>query len=136
MVDTERKTLDQFIGENRITIKNEWTDKNPSFDDSPMDHWRSTLRMGGRRLTIIFSMGHGHGGKEPNANDILQCLALDAAGFENARDFEDWCNEYGYDDDSRKAERIYEQVRKQARKLKTFLGDEKYEELLWEVDSD
>ena len=46
----------------------------------------------------------------PDLASVLSCLASAAAGYNNARKFEDWASEYGYDTDSRKAERIYRQV--------------------------
>jgi hypothetical protein len=52
---------------------------------------------------------------------------LDASGADT---FEDWCAEYGYDTDSRKAEHIYKTVRKQTVELAGFLGPELYEALL------
>ena len=79
-------------------------------------------------------MGYGHNGKAPKAADILDCLASDAASYDNARSFEDWASEFGYDEDSRKAERIFKACGKQAIKLKRFLGEPAYERLLWDTE--
>jgi hypothetical protein len=65
---------------------------------------------------------------------VLDSLASDAAGYENSPDFGDWCGEYGYDEDSRKAERIFKDVERQSAKLKKFLGDDLYETLLWDTE--
>ena len=70
----------------------------------------------------------------PELEDLLDCLASDASGIENSPDFEDWCGEYGYDTDSRKAEKIFKTVEHQARRLKQFLGDDLYEALLWNTE--
>jgi len=67
----------------------------------------------------------------PDAAHVLDCLASDASSYENAQSFEDWASEFGYDTDSRKAERIYRIVKRQAEQLKRTLGDEAYQELLW-----
>lgn len=40
----------------------------------------------------------------------------------------------GYCEDSRKAERIYKLCERGAAKLKSFLGDELYEELLYNTE--
>ena len=40
----------------------------------------------------------------PSALDILHCIRLDNPHDET---FENWCSEYGYDTDSRKAEKMY-----------------------------
>ena len=69
-------------------------------------------------------MGSGHNGEPPEAEDVLNCLVSDAQGLENARTFEEWCSEYGYDPDSRTAERIYKAVEKQVPDLKAFLGSD------------
>ena len=68
---------------------------------------------------------------EPNERDVLNCLALDVEGYENAKNFEEWCDEYGYDTDSRKAEKAYNVIGKQKAKLVNFLGTVLYNELLW-----
>ena len=81
-------------------------DSNPSMDDSAgMDHWRCTLTYKGRRMSVIFSMGRGHDGREPEAKEVLNSLLMDATCA--GESFEDFCGNCGYDTDSRKAERIY-----------------------------
>jgi hypothetical protein len=85
-------------------------------------------------MTTYFSMGYGHKGAKPEAVDVLSCLANDAAGVENAGGFEDWCAEYGYETDSRKAERIYKTCIHQSKRLRQFLGGEAYEQLLWRTE--
>jgi hypothetical protein len=109
-------------------------DSNPNMADTSMDHWRVQFSKDKRQMTTYFSMGRGHNGRMPEAADVLDCLASDAAGIENAQGFEDWCSEYGYDVDSRKAERIYKTCQRQASKLKAFLGESEYEALLWNVE--
>ena len=122
---TERKTLAQFIAEHHITASAERADENPNMADMPRgsSHWKVTLRLGRRRIVVPFSQGPAIC-QEPTAADVLNCLASDAAGFENARSFEDWCSEYGYDTDSRKAEKTYKAVEKQSDQLKRLLADD------------
>lgn len=132
---TERITLDAFIKANAIRMTAERTDSNPSMSDSKdMDHWKVVLHAGRSRVTTYFSVGYGHNGKAPEAPDVLSCLADDAAGVTNAQSFEDWCSEYGYESDSRKAERIYKACEHSAAKLHKLLGDSAYETLLWNVE--
>jgi hypothetical protein len=128
------KTLTSFIADNRIAMKATMTDHNPNMDKSErMDHWHCQLRIPGHRMALVFSMGPALC-REPTAADVLDCLASDASGLENARGFEDWCAEYGYDTDSRKAERTYRTIERQAASLKRFLGDERYQALLWNTE--
>jgi len=98
-------------------------------------HFRCRLILKGRpAYTFWYSMGSAHAGKEPELDGVLSCLASDASGYENARTFEEFCGEYGYETDSRKAERIYRACGRAAAALKRLLGDVQYERLLWETD--
>lgn len=64
------------------------------------------------QYTTYYSMGFAHT-QRPKTAEVLQCLAMDIRGLENAGDFETWCHEYGYDTDSRRAERTYNAIVKQ-----------------------
>jgi hypothetical protein len=57
-------------------------------------HWRITITRDGRQMRVYFSQGSAHTAP-PTLDDVLDCLASDAAGIENARGFDDWCSEYG-----------------------------------------
>lgn len=64
--------------------------------------------------------------KPPTAYGVLAGMASDA----NCPDtFEDWCNEYGYDADSRKAESAYKSCKDHAFKLVKFFTTEELAEL-------
>ncbi len=99
-------------------------DPNPDWD---MDHhpykvtlYRSTPK---RQITVPFYMGLAHT-SEPTAADVLSCLVSDTTGVDNAIDFDDWCHEFGYDTDSRKAEKTYKQCKFMASKVHNFLPDD------------
>lgn len=85
-------------------------------------------------MVVYFSMGSAHHG-EPALADVLNSLALDASGYENAQGFEDWANEYGYDTDSRKAERTYKVCQRQSERLREFLGEDAYKDMLWNTEN-
>lgn len=87
--------------------------------------WRVTLRYAGRRLTVPFYTGPLAG--SPDAAGVLDCILSDANSPE---DFADFCSEYGYDEDSRKAERIHRACRALAPKVQRLLGDD-YETFLY-----
>jgi hypothetical protein len=128
------KTIKALVAENKIRMNVEWANENkhnPEWKDA--NHYKVTLRRGNKQLTTYFSQGYGISG-EPKAEDVLDCLASDSSGIDNARSFEDWAGEYGYDTDSRKAEKIYNVCVKQAAKLKAFLGDSLYEKLLYDTE--
>jgi hypothetical protein len=126
--------MQDFITGAGITMTSKPADNNPNMDNSAaMHHWRCTLKAGRSRWTVPFSMGSAllH---EPTSAEVLDCLASDASGYENAHSFEDWCSDYGYDTDSRKAERTYRVLGQQAHKLKKLLGGSAYETLLWNTE--
>jgi len=126
-----------FITEHGLTLTCKPTDKNPNMEGhaASLNHWACTLRATGRRpMRFVFSMGAALKG-EPQLPDVLDCLASDALVIENARDlgFESWADEYGYNTDSRKAERTYKICVRQAERLKTALGHG-YQPLLFDVE--
>lgn len=133
---TDTVTIAEFVRRNGITMTAERTDHNPNMDSVDMDDWKCVLRRGkeGRkRMTVYFSQGYGHNGKAPDLTSVLDCLASDSSMIENAPTFEDFANEFGYDLDSRKAERTFKACEHQAKRLENFLGEELYQELLWKV---
>ncbi len=131
----EGKKVDtkQFVNRNGIKATSVMVDSNPNMPDFDGDNYKVTLRMGHKQFTVPFSHGCAicH---DPEAADVLDCLASDAAGVENATSFEDWASDLGFDTDSRKAERTYKVTIAQSAKLKKFLGDELYNALLWESE--
>jgi hypothetical protein len=118
------RTLQAIVGERpRVTATAEWANDNPNMTDMPRgsSHWRVTLRYRGRRMTVPFSQGPAICA-EPTAADVLGCLLTDSNGAEQT--FEDWCAEYGYDTDSRKAERTWRAVVRQSAKLQRLLRED------------
>src|SRR3974390_538758 len=61
---------------------------------------------------------------QPDICDVLHSLTLDADVL-NYSDFEDWASNFGYDTDSREAEKIYQACLKIALALRNSLGEEK-----------
>lgn len=128
-------SLAGFIRNHQITATSRRVDTNPTAPDwTDADHWRVELRRPGRKMTVYFSMGYAHKGKPPEVADVLDCLASDSAGIEQARDFADWCAEYGYDTDSRKAHRTFKVCERQAARLHKFLSDDAYNQLLYRTE--
>jgi hypothetical protein len=128
-------TLTDFIRDNHVRLTAERTDHNPHMDDDArnMDHWKCKLIVGPRSMTVYFSKGFAHNGAEPTAPEVLDCLASDASSVVDAS-FEDWCSEYGYDTDSRKAEQTYKTIRRQARRLRDLFSSDAFKTLLWDTE--
>lgn len=59
----------------------------------------------------------------PHVADVVHSLVLDSDVI-NYGSFEEWASEFGYDSDSRKAERVYQDCMAIALKLRQILGDE------------
>ena len=118
----------EFVADNGITMVSRSRKSNPNMDDFKGNHYTVTISMGDKRMSVAYSMGMALTGK-PKIDDVLDCLANDAAGVENARNFEDWASEYGYDTDSRKAYGTYQILGEQAKQLRQWLGNAAYTQL-------
>ncbi len=62
--------------------------------------------------------------KKPSLYDVLACIQKYGVGT-----FDDFCSEFGYDTDSRKAEKIYHEVNAEYEKVKAFFNVSEMEEL-------
>jgi len=114
--------------------------------DKAARHYMCTLTRGQNTMKFPFSMGSGllwsvpggHTNSEswhrvlrpPLLEDVMECLISDAETAENARSFEDWATDLGYDVDSRKHYDIYQAVVKQKEAFKELLGENVYLEVL------
>lgn len=117
--------IQTFVNKHNVRADVEMVGDNPNMPDFEGYHYKVTLRMGSKHMTVPFSCGYAC--NWPEAVDVLNCLVSDAGSADYS--FEDFCAELGYDEDSRKAERTYNAVVKQTAKLKTFLNSH-YEEAL------
>lgn len=133
-------TITEFIDKHGITL--EWLRcfSNPNMDaDTNMFHYSIKLKNRARgEFCTFYSKGLGHVEKKfkrpapPKLDEALDCLAGDSSSVECS--FAYWCAECGYDIDSRSAERTYAACCEQADKLRQFLGDAVYRELIFNVD--
>lgn len=143
-------TLGEFCKQHRITMMATRVDANPHMSDFEGDHWKVKFarawispteyheRATGKSvrytrqnyMTTYFSMGYGHTGAEPTAEQVIDCLASDASSVDQST-FVQWARDLGYDEDSRKAEATYKACEHGTFKLKAFLGDALYETLLY-----
>lgn len=127
-------------------------------EKSPSLNWKVTLKHNGRKvLTTDYSAGCGHApsykqgdntvfthervlnecerGKSkatgkailPDARDVVYSLLIDAEVI-NYDSFEQWAGEFGYDEDSRAGEKIYNACMKTALQFRT-IGESVIDEL-------
>ena len=136
-MSTQTITLDQFITAQQLVMDVRSVRRNPHMQEQMPRNFECTIDFVGRGyhepLTVYFSQGSAHK-KPPTLAEVLDCLASDASGVDNAQSFEDWASEYGYDTDSRKAERTYRICEEQAQKLKALLGQDAYNQLLYSTE--
>jgi len=69
-------------------------------------------------------------GEEPTPYDVLACVSSDIYCPDT---FEEFCSEYGYDTDSRKAEATFKRCNEFAQKLRGFFASEEEREALSEI---
>jgi hypothetical protein len=124
------KFLNRFGLKFRATMKNI---KNPPWDDKEIglhgDHYRVTIsRKGGGRITFDFwgSVADMQAGKKPTAYGVLACISGDVYCPES---FYEFCGEYGYDIDSRKAESQFRRCNAFAKRLRSFFSKDEQEAL-------
>lgn len=82
--------------------------------------YRVTLKYKGKQMSVDFWFGKLYG--IPTAFDVMYYLCEDACWFDEC--FEKWADNYGYDQDSREAERIHKAVKSHTKRLKNLLGDD------------
>lgn len=91
-------------------------------DTVERDIFKFTFKRNGKSFSGKFgqSIVHsdGSGGHTPTAYDVLACLTKYDPG-----NFMDFCKDFGYDEDSRTAERIYKGVQKEWDKVSKMFGD-------------
>jgi len=136
----------KFVAKHGVTMSVEQTGSNPNLIGQQagiMSHWRCVLRSRihpRKSMLVIFSMGSAHK-NPPTVVDVLDCLASDAAGYENAKgDFAEWLAEYGFDLDLSDINKVrqyrgsYNVIGNQIVGLLRILGDAAYDRLVWHTE--
>ncbi len=124
----KKQALD-FLEKTGTTLKIEFKRNGKHFDDDKdnRDIYSVTLSRGPRKFTFDFGQSINNSGKnrvKPTAYDILTCLTKYDPGT-----FENFCSEFGYDTDSRKAEKTYKAVVNEYQNIAMLFTDEELEEL-------
>lgn len=117
----------ELLTKHNVTLESQRMNHREGAEDWPRgsSHWRCCLKRtmpDGKRkqFTCDYSMGSAHKGK-PNVADVVSSLLLDArAGDES---FADFCANFGYDEDSRKAEATWRQCRTVYHKITPMFED-------------
>jgi hypothetical protein len=133
MTDT-RKHIRDFAAEVRFTAHRDSLSVRDQEDEwrARSAKWACTIKRNGTtgagsRITLPFYMGSGHGDTPPTCEEVLECIASDAASVDTeygSPDFQSWADEMGLSDDSRKAEALYRACCSMRDRLRRFWNDD------------
>jgi hypothetical protein len=84
--------------------------------------FKITLKKDGRQYTFNFGQSVAEGNNEPTLYNVLSCLQKYDVGS-----FEDFCWDFGYDEDSTTAERIYKAVVKEFQAMERLFNSDELE---------
>lgn len=125
-----QKQASDFLTNHGITFKAKFMgDKCPIWCDGKHihgDRYLVTFRRGKQSLTLSFwnSLHDQENGKAPTSYDVLAAIEKYEVGT-----YEDFCSNYGYDTDSRKAYTTYKLVLKEYTKVSGFFTESELTEL-------
>lgn len=125
--DYEKQACD-FLHKNQITIAIVLSGTKEAPWQPAGHHYVVTLQRTGKRLSFDFwgSSADKCKGVDPTAYDVLACISSDVHCPET---FADFCADYGYDEDSRKAEQTFRKCSAFAKRLRAFFTEEEQEQL-------
>lgn len=102
----------------RITMRANQVGVSANAPEWAQQEWKVTLRHNGKRMA--FPYYGGGAASDPVASDVVESLSLDSYALEVS--FDEWCADYGYDTDSRNAERTYRACRKLGERFRKFVS--------------
>ena len=124
-VNAEGKTMETMTKQNELNMS---VFNGARLSYEKQDEWQKqangyTIKLSYGRKTYSVDYWQGVGIKErPTLKGVMECLFLDAES--SSENFEDFCSNFGYDTDSRKAERIYNACKRIKENLKRLLGEQ------------
>lgn len=93
-------------------------------DKEARDIYRVTFSRNGNRFSLRFGQSLSNTGIAPTAYDVLTCLQKN-----DPDNFENFCSDFGYDQNSLSAEKIYKAVVKEYAEVNKFFTTEEIETL-------
>ena len=121
-----QKQANDFATENGIELVINGYDYKKHFANDKEERYvfNCTLKHKGRRYTFNFGQSISEDCKEPTMYDILTCLEKYEVGT-----FDDFCSNFGYDNDSIKAHKTYKAVSKEYKNMLRVFGAELLEQM-------
>jgi hypothetical protein len=132
MTTDYNKQANDFLNATSTAFTATYKEHSTYFDDdkTTRDIYTIVLKNKQHRYRFLFGQSvseSNYGGKPPSAYDVLSCLTKYDIGS-----FEDFCGEFGYDLDSRKAYKTYKAVLKEWKNVERLFSSEQIE-LLQEI---
>lgn len=137
MAGQDKLPLEIFAEKSGIEFEFEFLDEVREQHDRffvMVKHYKLTLSLphaneifGKRTMELDYHQGEGIK-EDPTLVVALNCIALDCNTLEEK--FEDWAIEVGYDPDSRKAEKIYNQCKQERKDFIRIAGQHMFDQLL------
>ena len=116
------KQANDFLKETKTSFEAVFETYGKHFDDDKESRniYKITLKRNGKQFSFNFgqSINDTNAGIDPTAYDVLSCLTKYDPGS-----FDDFCSDFGYDNDSRKAEKTYKAVVKEYNKVNAMFND-------------
>ncbi len=100
------------------------TDKNHNMHN--MNQYKVTLKYNGKKMIVDYYIGLGLTEENINAKAVIYSLTCDDV---SNMCFDEFCREYGYDNDSRKDLKTYKLCQKNTDKLYNMFSDSELSEL-------
>jgi len=118
-MDYQQQAID-FAIKHGVTLKVGKPTYGKHFPDDKQSRYifRCTLERNGVEYSFNFGQSLASGNTEPTMYDVLTCLEK----YDHPT-FEDFCGEFGYDTDSRSAEKTYDAVRTEYEAVVVLFGD-------------
>jgi hypothetical protein len=135
MKDNYQQQAASFLAKHGIAFSFKLANtKRPSWDENRQcNHFIVTFRKGTRRVSFDFfdSISNFEKGiEELDAYSVLSCCSSELYCPET---FEEFCNEFGYDNDSRQAEKTFKALSKFSAKLQKFFDTEEMRDDLLKI---
>lgn len=110
----------EFAKKHGITLEVLDQEYRKYFAEDRQARWVFTLRLRrkGKQYTFTFGQSIAAGGEEPSMYDVLASITK-----YDPEDFENFCSEFGYSDDSISALKIYKSVVKEYKAVERLFGD-------------
>jgi hypothetical protein len=100
----------------------------PWENDHSTSHYIVTISRGENGFTTYYTQGIAHT-SAPNREAVLHSVLMDASGLYDGVTFEDWASEFGFDEGSRGAERMFKACQKIGADLQKLFTTQEIEDL-------